>query len=177
MGTPIVQMVQPMPYPVLYQFSAESTTSRPASIRGLFIDGLDDSTAAALVEHVSRAASRQGIIQLRALGGAMSRQPSDSTAFGHRDKPYMATIINAWLGAPAGPSEVAEHRAWTEKAWHLLKPHSTGAYVNFLGDDGDEATKQAYPPDTYTRLSQIKHRYDPTNLFKGNRNIPPAAPL
>jgi FAD/FMN-containing dehydrogenase len=177
MGAPVVQMVQPMPYPVLFQFSAEGATSRPASVRSHFLDGLDDSTAAALVEHVGRASSRQGILQFRVLGGAMSRQPSDSTAFGHRDKPYMATIINAWMDAGAGPAEVAEHRAWTERAWHLLKPHSTGAYVNFLGDEGEEAITQAYPPDTYARLAQIKHRYDPTNLFKGNRNIPPAAPL
>ncbi|MDQ5823679.1 MAG: FAD-binding oxidoreductase [Chloroflexota bacterium] len=177
MGTPIMQMVQPMPYPVLFQFSAEGATSRPASVRSHFLDDLDDATAAALVEHISRATSRQGILQFRVLGGALSRQPSDSTAFGHRDKPYMATIINAWMGAPADPSQVAEHRAWTEQAWHLLKPHSTGAYVNFLGDEPEEATKQAYPPNTYARLAQIKQRYDPTNLFKGNRNIPPAPPL
>ncbi|MEA2573102.1 MAG: hypothetical protein QOH93_400 [Chloroflexia bacterium] len=174
LGTPITQMVQPMPYPVIFQLSAEATASRPASVRSHFLDGLDDSTAAALVEHLDRAASRQGLIQFRVLGGAMSRPSSDSTAFGHRDKPYMVTLINAWMGAPADAAQVAQHRAWTEQAWHLLQPHSTGAYVNFLGDEGDEAIHQAYPPATYARLAEIKQRYDPTNLFKGNRNILPA---
>ncbi|HEY0069622.1 MAG TPA: FAD-binding oxidoreductase [Chloroflexia bacterium] len=174
LGSPVMQMVQPMPYPVLYEFSAEGTTSRPGSIRSLFVDGLDDSTAVALVEHLHRATSHECMIQFRALGGAMSQVPADSTAFGHRDKPYMVTVINTWKDGPSGEAEVARHRAWTEAAWRMVQPHSTGAYVNFLGDEGEDAVRQAYPPGTYDRLAAIKRRYDPTNLFRGNRNIPPA---
>lgn len=175
LGTPVMQMAQPMPYPVLYEFSAEGTTSRPARLRSLFVDGLDDATATALVEHLSKATSHECMIQFRVLGGAMSQIPSDSTAFGHRDKPYMVTIINTWRGLPDGPIEVAGHRAWTEAAWYILQPRSTGAYVNFLGDEGEDAIRQAYPPDTYNLLAEIKRLYYPTNLFSGNRNIPPAS--
>jgi FAD/FMN-containing dehydrogenase len=175
LGSPVMQMVQPMPYPVLYEFSAEGTVSRPASIRSLFLDGLDAATATALVEHLDHATSHECMVQLRVLGGAMSRVPTGSTAFGHRDKPYMATIINSWREAPGEAGEVEKHRAWTEAAWHMLKPHATGAYVNFLGDEGEEAVREAYPPGTYARLAAVKQRYDPTNLFKGNRNIPPVS--
>ncbi len=49
-----------------------------------------------------------------------------------------------------------------------------GAYVNFVGDEGKARIHDAYPGETWTRLAEIKRRYDPTNLFRLNQNIPPA---
>ena len=48
-----------------------------------------------------------------------------------------------------------------------------GAYVNFLGDEGEESVRKAYPDATWDRLVEIKERYNPTNLFRLNHNIPP----
>ena len=48
-----------------------------------------------------------------------------------------------------------------------------GAYVNFLGDEGPDRVRQAYPGPTWDRLVEIKRRYDPGNLFRLNQNIPP----
>ena len=49
-----------------------------------------------------------------------------------------------------------------------------GAYVNFLGDEGEAGVRAAYPGATWDRLREIKRRYDPDNLFRLNQNIPPA---
>ena len=49
-----------------------------------------------------------------------------------------------------------------------------GAYVNFLGNEGPERVRAAYPGATWDRLAAIKRRYDPGNLFRLNHNIPPA---
>jgi FAD/FMN-containing dehydrogenase len=49
-----------------------------------------------------------------------------------------------------------------------------GAYVGFLGDEGQARVHQAYPEATWQRLAAVKARYDPTNLFHANHNIPPA---
>ena len=38
---------------------------------------------------------------------------------------------------------------------------------------GPARVRQAYPGKTYDRLVAIKRRYDPTNLFHRNQNIPP----
>jgi FAD/FMN-containing dehydrogenase len=46
-------------------------------------------------------------------------------------------------------------------------------YVNFLGDEGEMRIREAYPRATWDRLTEIKTRYDPTNLFRLNQNIPP----
>jgi FAD/FMN-containing dehydrogenase len=51
----------------------------------------------------------------------------------------------------------------------------SGAYVNFLGDEGEARVRAAYPGATWRRLVAIKERYDPTNLFRNNQNVAPAA--
>jgi FAD/FMN-containing dehydrogenase len=55
-----------------------------------------------------------------------------------------------------------------------LRQSDAGAYVNFLGDEGQARVRAAYPGSTWDRLSRIKARYDPTNLFRMNQNIPAA---
>jgi FAD/FMN-containing dehydrogenase len=51
---------------------------------------------------------------------------------------------------------------------------TSGAYVGFLGDEGEARIREAYPATTLDRLTEIKRRYDPENLFRLNQNIPPA---
>ncbi len=175
LSPPIVQMVQPMPYSAIYRLSEEGEASRPASVRSMFLDGIDAETTASLLQHLSKPSSPMVMLQFRVLGGAMARVPSDATAFAHRDKKYLVTIINAWMNPASTQAELDNHRAWTEAVWRTLQSHANGVYVSFLGDEDESAIQQAYPPDTYNRLAAIKRRYDPTNIFKGNRNIPPAA--
>jgi hypothetical protein len=50
---------------------------------------------------------------------------------------------------------------------------STPAYVGFIGDDGQERARRAYPAATLKRLAQVKRRYDPRNLFHLNLNVQP----
>ena len=53
-----------------------------------------------------------------------------------------------------------------------MAPYSTGGtYVNFMTDDEDRA-RAAYGAN-YERLARLKKRYDPTNLFRMNQNVPP----
>jgi FAD/FMN-containing dehydrogenase len=46
--------------------------------------------------------------------------------------------------------------------------------VNFVGDEGPERVRAAYPGSTWDRLVTIKRSYDPNNVFRVNQNIPPA---
>jgi hypothetical protein len=47
-------------------------------------------------------------------------------------------------------------------------------YVNFLMDEGQKRIRQAYGSEKYQRLQGLKQKYDPTNFFRLNQNIPPA---
>jgi len=73
-----------------------------------------------------------------------------------------------------GDHDKAARAAWVEDVAGWLSGGDQAAYVNFLGDEGEARIRAAYPHGAYDRLAAIKRRYDPTNLFRGNQNIPPA---
>jgi FAD/FMN-containing dehydrogenase len=72
------------------------------------------------------------------------------------------------------PEQKATHEAWIRELAGLLRQRDSGAYVNFLADEGQERVQTAYPGATWERLRSVKQKYDPTNLFRLNQNIPPA---
>jgi len=72
-----------------------------------------------------------------------------------------------------GPEDQAVREAWVKDFAAALDQGNPGVYVNFLGDEGDERVRAAYPRSTWERLAATKARYDPTNLFRLNQNIPP----
>ena len=51
-------------------------------------------------------------------------------------------------------------------------PHQAGVYVNFLMDEGQERIRSAYGA-RHARLTRLKRRYDPENVFWLNQNIGP----
>ena len=55
-----------------------------------------------------------------------------------------------------------------------LSPHSRGVYVNFTSDDANSRAREAYSPAQWARLTALKAKYDPTNFFRLNANIPPS---
>jgi hypothetical protein len=74
-----------------------------------------------------------------------------------------------------GPEDRAVRESWVADFAAALHQGVSGAYVNFLVDEGEARVREAYPGPTWDRLAAIKARYDPTNLFRLNQNIPPAA--
>jgi FAD/FMN-containing dehydrogenase len=73
------------------------------------------------------------------------------------------------------PSQGDVHKEWVKEFAEVLNQGDNAAYVNFLAEEGEERTRAAYPEATWNRLAEVKRRYDPTNLFRLNQNIPPAA--
>jgi FAD/FMN-containing dehydrogenase len=76
---------------------------------------------------------------------------------------------------PPGDPDADRLRRWIRDAWARLRPFSTGAaYVNFqAGDEGDDRVRATYGAN-YDRLAEVKRHWDPDNLFRANRNVPPA---
>jgi len=169
LGTPIADIAGPMPYPAIFALTDEASRPERAAVRSGYLATLTDDTLEAIVEHAARMPAPSGLVQLRALGGAMARVPVEATAFAHRDKPFMATVV----GSMSDPVDDDRQRAWTEELWSVLRPRAQGVYMNFLADEGDARVREAYVPATYARLAAIKRRYDPTNLFRLNQNIRP----
>ncbi len=74
-----------------------------------------------------------------------------------------------------GAEDRVDRQTWVDDFAAALRQGDHGAYVNFLADEGAERVRAAYPGPTWDRLATIKARYDPTNLFRRNQNVPPAA--
>jgi FAD/FMN-containing dehydrogenase len=108
------------------------------------------------------------VAQLRVLGGAMARVPVDATAFAHRKSKVMVNIAALY----EKPEDKAKHEAWVADFASAIMQSDSGAYVNFLGDEGEARVRAAYPGSTWDRLVEVKARYDPNNLFRLNQNIP-----
>ncbi len=48
-------------------------------------------------------------------------------------------------------------------------------YVNFLtAEEGQDRVRAAYPPAVRDRLRTIEGQWDQANVFRSNKNIPPA---
>jgi FAD/FMN-containing dehydrogenase len=170
-ATPMAELVMPMPYPGIYEMLKDAEEPSPAAHRSLFLESLDDATVDTILEFTAKQSSPATMTQIRILGGAMSRVPAGATAFAHRDAGVMVIIITQYQD----PAEAPNHQAFTQAYFEALRPGSTGVYANFLEAEGEARIHEAYPDLTYRRLAQVKRAYDPTNLFRLNQNIRPAA--
>jgi FAD/FMN-containing dehydrogenase len=169
LATPLADLVRPMPYPEI--FPPEDPGFHPvATARTMFVDSIDRPTAELILDHLHNATAPMAVAQLRVLGGAVARVDADATAFAHRRRRIMVNVA-----ALHGGEKVSDHQAWVEGFSVALSVGDPGVYVNFLGDEGPERVREAYPGSTWDRLAAIKARYDPTNLFRLNQNIPPQA--
>ncbi len=170
LAKPLADMVHPMPYPQIYQPEPEGYHPLGAT-RTLFMNAVDRATAQVIVDHLQNSTAPLRAAQLRVLGGAMARVPVNATAFAHRKRKLMANVAAVYEKL----DEAELHEAWANEFAAALRQGEPGAYVGFLADEGEARVREAYPGKTWERLTQIKHRYDPTNLFRLNQNIPPAS--
>ena len=168
LATPLVDMVRPMPYSEIYP--PDDDSYHPLAItRTMFVDRVDGVVAATIVEHLEASDAAMRVAQLRVLGGAMARVPASATAFAHRGSRIMVNVATFY----EGPDDRDRRAGWVDDFVAALQQGDQGAYVNFLGDDGADRIRAAYPGATWDRLTAIKARYDPDNLFRLNQNIPP----
>jgi FAD/FMN-containing dehydrogenase len=170
LAEPIADLVGPMPYSAIYQFTDQAAARSGESIRSWFADDLDLTDATAILDFMRRAPGPMTITQLRVLGGAMARVDTDATAFANRD----ASVMVAAMALFETGGDPAPYEAWTSQVHAAFAAKATGVYANFLEDEGDARVRSAYPHGAFERLSEVKRRYDPSNLFHLNQNVKPA---
>jgi FAD/FMN-containing dehydrogenase len=169
LAEPLADMLRPMPYPEIYLPDEEGY--HPTGVtRTMFVDGVGRDDGDLILDHLRRSTAAMSVAQIRVLGGAMARVPVEATAFAHRSSRIMVNLAALY----ESPEEKTTHEAWVADFHEAMQQGDPGAYVNFLVDEGPERVRAAYPGSTWDRLTEIKARYDPTNLFRLNQNIPPA---
>lgn len=171
-GPPLADHIQPMPYTAAQKLLAPLTPAgRHYYIKSHFITEISTSAIDTMVAHFEQVTSPLSAMIFQQLGNAATRVPSANTAFGHRDMGYEWAVLSAWLD----PGESARHIRWAREFSQAMLPFSKGFYVNQVGTEAEEGAdliRQAFGAN-YQRLADLKRKYDPTNLFRHNQNIPP----
>jgi FAD/FMN-containing dehydrogenase len=168
LATPIADMVRPMRYPEIYP--PEQAGYHPlAAGRTLFVDTVDDAAAETIIDHLESSTASMAVAQVRVLGGAMARVPVEATAFAHRRRRVLVNVGAVYQR----PDEAPASEAWVSRFASTLQRGDSSVYVNFLGPEGNGRVRDAYPGTTWDRLTAVKERYDPTNRFRLNHNVPP----
>lgn len=165
---PILDTVRPIAYAEIFPSEGHGGKHPGSTMRTLFLDRIDEAVAQDLLDRLDE--QPMTMVQIRVMGGAIARVPADATAYAHRQS---SILINLIAIHPAPQLEAAA-QAWVARTVAAITQTDRGAYLNFLGDEGAERVRAAYPGETWDRLVEVKRRYDPANLFRGNQNIPPA---
>jgi FAD/FMN-containing dehydrogenase len=140
--------------------------------KGDFVKSLPDEAIDAHIKQAANAPSELSLMHLYPIDGAVRRVAKDETAWSARDATWSMVIA----GIDSNPQKADPLKRWGKAYWEAVHPYNLpGAYSNFMMDDEGEARVKATYGDNYSRLAELKKKYDPANLFRINQNIRPAA--
>ncbi len=164
-------IVQPRPY-ITQQSLLDAT--QPAGRRyywkSEYVGSHDLGMLQTVAKHAAAAVSPNSAILVFPLDGGLNGLPADYSPVGNRDAKSVFNVTASW----DDPQDDARNIDWARNAWQELRQYSTGGtYVNFLTEEeSDDRVAQAYGGNL-DRLAEIKAKWDPTNLFRVNKNIAP----
>lgn len=115
---------------------------------------------------IDAAKNNNAIFQIRSLGGAIDKVSADATAFAHRGNEVL--IISPAFVPPTATEEQVNK---AQEYWQNIGKNCTGAYVNFVSEVNEKQVALAYPVGVFEKMSKLKKKYDPMNLFSQNLNV------
>jgi FAD/FMN-containing dehydrogenase len=138
--------------------------------RGHYLNAVTPQAVDVLMHYTSELRSQWTDIKIPHLGGAVRRVPDHATAYGNRNAEFGLVIQARW----EEKSDTTFWTSWARELRDALEPHSAGGvYANFIAPDESGRIPSAHGAQNYSRLQELKARYDPANLFHINPNIPP----
>lgn len=175
-GRPISERVDEMSYVELQSIGDENHHhGKRRYMKGHYLTQLSD---AAVDAFLSRGAPSAGAAPdwrrlpnggLQAYGGAIADIDDDESAFSHRQTLVEFGGGTNWLD----PAEDGERMGAARAYAAVVEPYASGVYVNVIADEGRSGVGRAYPAKKMARLSELKRKYDPDNVFHLNHNIRP----
>jgi len=170
----LIDTLGEMPYSRFAEIHSDPVDPAPFLERSAMLATFTPETVDTLIELAGPDADCPlAFVELRHLGGALSRPPAIPNAVGNRDAAFAF-----WIVAIGTPEDGATTMKYADIVLERLAPWSTGGkYLNFMSseDASAEKTRPAYSGVDYGRLQAIKAEYDPANTFRLNHNIPPLA--
>jgi FAD/FMN-containing dehydrogenase len=171
--SPVAERVQELSYLELQ--TIDDDRQRPGLLRrywkGHYLRNFDDAAIQAFLYRGGGDGdpARLPSGSLQSYRGAIAAVGDHETAFSHRDALVEFVAVAGWTD----PTEDQARMAAARRYGAAVEPFASGVYVNDLTDEGQAGIRRAYGADTLARLTALKDRYDPGNVFHLNHNIRP----
>jgi FAD/FMN-containing dehydrogenase len=172
---PVMDKVGPMPYTALQtMLDGSAPYGTRAYLKAEFLPELSDEAIKQLVRYGSDRPGPMVQLIVEPMGGAIDRVGADESALS-RDAAWCYHALAMWPQDNADEGVAEAHAAWAKGlSADIAEQTMDGVYLNFTSDDDGDRVRRTYGPERYARLQGLKDKYDPTNLFHLNPNIPPS---
>lgn len=169
---PVMNLLRPMPFSDVAEISQDPADPMPSFVTGAWVRELTDDAIEAMVRYATLQEAQLPLIflEVRHLGGAVTRQDENGSAFGHRD----AELLLELVGLAPAPPVFAALTAYADQLKAELAPALTGTvYMNFLeGEESVARVRDGFTPEKFARLVELKAKYDPDHVFNRAIAIP-----
>jgi len=172
LGEPVVDLLQAQPYTRLQSFLDETNPKGMHYYwKTEFAAELSDDLLSTMRDLSAECPIPGAQLVIAHVDGALNERDEDDGSVGNRDVRFIYGISGKW---EPDESDAEQFRRWVRDAWTRIRPFSTGGnYVNFQTADDDEERIRATYGDNFDRVVEAKTTYDPTNVFRSNRNVRP----
>ncbi|MDX3757052.1 MULTISPECIES: FAD-binding oxidoreductase [Streptomyces] len=174
LGPRLIDTVREIPYTEVGTIYQDPHVPHAYFGGNVLLSELDPTALRTVVEVAGPDATVPCIVDIRHLGGAFARRPTDPGAVGGRDAAYMLRVMT---GGTAAPSTAA--RPVHQRVYDALKQWTVGRSLNSVYNDGapvrQEQVRELFAAEDFERLRRVKTLHDPHNLFRFNHNIRPTA--
>jgi FAD/FMN-containing dehydrogenase len=171
LATPLADLSGRMSYAQIQQFLDEDyPRGRRYYWKSAAVAALSDEVIDVIAEFADLQPSPLSTIDVWLMGGALRDEPAGGSAYFGRSAGYLVNPEADWDNAADDETNLA----WARQFIEALAPHTTGNYLNFPGmlEEGEQQLRASFGPH-FDRLRDIKRRWDPTNVFRLNHNVPP----
>jgi hypothetical protein len=131
------------------------------------VDNLDEQVIRLLAESICKLpeAGQRSVVEITLLGGAIAAPEAEkSTAWINRQANYEVLLVASW----EEETDDKLNNDWMSGTMKQLAPFAQGGASGWGGEQNAKAAYGYLLP----KLQQLKKKYDPTNLFNNNLNIP-----
>lgn len=163
--------VKRRPFSEVYTMSGDpSTPFKFNSEKGTYIEQMSDEVIELVLDRIAQS-PRAGAVYFdfsHYMHGEVCRILPDVTAFELRKSgaAHLAFWVN-WQD----PIDTAACLSWHNETFERLQAYSGGRiYANYMSTPGGPTAKAVFGTN-FSRLAQVKKKYDPNNIFHLNQNI------
>ena len=170
-GNPVGDVLIHRPYTQLQSlFDTGNPKGRRYYQKSEYLPGIEPGLCEKVIAHAAKIPSPLSVIMLFQIEGALNHFGEEYSPVGNRNAHFVLNIPGSWEKA----DDDGQNIEWVRNAWDDMKSFSTGGnYINFQTEDEGNNRIEAALGKGLHRLTKIKAKWDPQNVFRMNRNIKP----